>query len=293
MLLSMTGFGTAHDEVDGVDYVVEVRSVNNRYFKCAIKLPEVWTCAEASIEKLIKSRITRGTVTLKVRMRVSSDKAAYIVNVPALTKYIEQLSPLDTDANPSFRIDLGSMLQLPGVCEAPPLDALREKTRPGLMKLIDRALQGLSQMRCEEGKAIEADLRGHCDIISRNVDVVVEQAPEVVKSYHERLTARVLELTASARVKIDEETLAREVAIFAERCDVAEEISRMTGHVEQFLQALDSNTPGGRKLDFIAQEMLREANTIASKGNDASIARAVVELKTAIDRIKEQVQNVE
>ena len=293
MLLSMTGFGGAQGQAEGVEYAVEVRSVNNRYFKGIIRLPESWGHAEAEIEKLVRSRISRGTVTLSIRMKVPDDEAAYRVNTAALTRYVEQLRPLEMDANPAFRIDLGAMLQLPGVCQPPPMEELCQKTRSGLMQLVGQALDALMKMRQEEGKAVDADLRGHCRVIEENLAAVCERSPDVVKLYYERLAARVEELTTAGRVKIDEETLAREVAIYAERCDIAEEISRLTGHMDQFRQALDSAETGGRKLDFIAQEMLREANTIASKANDADIGRAVVEIKTAIDRIKEQVQNVE
>ena len=172
-------------------------------------------------------------------------------------------------------------------------DDARTELPPGLMKLIDRALAGLIEMRQQEGKAIEADLLANCRVIEENLKTVADSGPRVLQLYHERLSNRVNELTQLGNVKIDEESLAREVAIYAERCDVAEEVSRLGGHLEQFRQVVEGPETAGRKLDFIAQEMLREANTVASKANDAGIGRAVVEIKTAVDRIKEQVQNVE
>lgn len=293
MLNSMTGFGFARGQLDCVEYDVEVRSVNNRYFKAAIRLPECWSSAEADVEKLVRSKVARGTVTLSVRMRVADEHAAMRVNAAALSCYVEQLKVVDVEGNPTLRVDLGSLLQLPGVCEPPELEELLQRTRDGLMGLITQALDGLLEMRRAEGEGIGTDLIGRCDDIEKALDRVGELAPRVVQDYHDRLAARVQELLHTGAVEIDEAALAREVAVFAERCDIAEEMSRLRSHVRQFRQEMDSPGAVGRKLDFIAQEMLREANTIASKANDADIARAVVEIKTGIDRIKEQVQNVE
>ena len=291
MLVSMTGFGSARGQVDGVEFDVEIRSVNNRYLKCTVRLPESHSQLESAIEKRIRRRLIRGTVTLSVRMRVGDDEAAHDVNTAALRRYVEQLR--DLDAGQTVRIDLASILLLPGVCSPPETGHLRERTESGLLDLIDRALAALVTMRHEEGKALAEDLRRHCRLIETGVARVAAAAPEVLRLYHERLTKRVEELLDSGRARIDDQTLAREVAVFAERSDIAEEISRLTGHLAQFAQALTAEGPVGRKLDFIAQEMLREANTVASKANDAGVAREVVDIKTAVDRIKEQVQNVE
>jgi len=293
MLRSMTGFGSVTGEVNGVQYAVEARSVNNRYLKVVLKLPESWSGAEAEVEKLVRSHVQRGTVTLSVRMRVPDEKASYRVNAAALNSYVEQLRPMAVEAKSMLRIDLGSLLQLPGVCEPPSYDQIVKETHDGLMDLVGQTLADLVTMRQREGGELKDDLLGHCDVIEQHLETVVARAPLVVREYHERLTSRVAELANAGKVQIDKDSLAREVAIFADRADVAEEISRLRGHVGQFRQATESAEPAGRKLDFIAQEMLREANTIASKGSDVEIARAVVDIKTAIDRIKEQVQNAE
>ncbi len=293
MLRSMTGFGSAAAAIDGVEYAVEARSVNNRYFKSVVKLPECFAAAETEVDRRVRSRVQRGTVTLTVRMRVSDDKAAYDVNVEALTRYLDQLRPLEIEANPMLRVDIGALLQLPGVCEPPSYEELVAGTSDRLMKLIDEAIDALVSMREREGGEIGRDLQSNCDEIDRRLQVVGDTAWQVVQSYQQRLADRVADLTAGATVQIDEEHLAREVAVFAERCDVAEEVQRLGAHVAEFRRVMDGPDPAGRKLDFIAQEMLREANTIASKTPDADTARAVVEIKTAIDRIKEQVQNVE
>jgi uncharacterized protein (TIGR00255 family) len=289
----MTGFGAAAGQVEGVEYAVEARSVNNRYFKSAIRLPEGLSRLEADVDRLIRGRVQRGTVTLNVQMRLADDQAVGRVNAAALNAYLDQLRPVDVQGDPTLRIDLATLLTLPGVCEPASLQELAERTKEGLMRLVEEALAGLLAMRQEEGQALEADLLANCEEIDRELLAVAQAAPQVVVDYQQRLAQRVQELTQAGNVSIDQDQLAREVAIFAERCDVAEEVTRLQGHLRQFRQTVPLGEATGRKLDFIAQEMLREANTIASKANSGEIARCVVEIKTAIDRIKEQVQNVE
>ncbi len=293
MVLSMTGYGSASGIADRVEYSVEARSVNNRYFKPSIRLPDAWSRAEPDIEKLLRERIRRGSVTLTVQMKLHDAEAAWEVNVSALNRYIEQLRPLGVEANPMLHVDIGSMMELPGVCEPPDPDKLIEATREKLFELIAEALDALVLMRRREGETIRDDLFGNCELIDRELATVQSRSPEVVEEYRRRLTERVRELTDTSEASLTEQTLAREVAVYADRCDIAEEVSRLKAHVEQFRKALEDAASSGRKLEFIAQEMLREANTIASKSGDMEISRAVVEIKTGIDRIKEQVQNVE
>jgi len=289
MLQSMTGFGAAQGHCDGVDYSVEMRAVNHRYLKISVKLPEIWTSAEADIEKMLRDRLQRGSIGLSVRMRLSDEKAAYAVNLGAMRKYIEQIDSLRSDG---LTIDLATLMALPGVCNPPQMEDLREQTCGELMNLIAQAMDSLLEMRAREGRAVQDDLLAQCEQVAASLELAGRRSPLVVKEYHRRLTERVEGLVDSARADIDQDYLAREVAVFADRCDINEEISRQNGHLQQFRETCRSDEPVGRKLDFIAQEMLREANTIASKANDAEIARAVVDMKTAVDRIKEQVQNV-
>ena len=291
MLRSMTGFGSARGEADGVEYTVEARSVNNRYLKCSIRLPESWARAETEIEKIIRSRVARGTVALNVYMKVPSEQIAGEINTAVLKQYLAQLRLVDAGEN--SRVDLASLLLLPGVCQNPPMDDLCSSTKDCLMELVGEALEAMIRMRIEEGKAVETDMRSNCGEIETQLAGVARRAGQVVAEYRDRLAARVEQLIGDGRTIVDEDILAREVAIFAERSDIAEEVSRLTGHIEHFRGQMDSENPSGRKLEFIAQEMLREANTIGSKASDLETAQAVVEIKTAIDRIKEQVQNVE
>ena len=292
MLQSMTGFGAAQGHCDGVQYSVELRALNHRYFKTSVKLPEIWSSAEADIENLLRGRLQRGSIGLSVRMRISDEQAAYTVNTEALRKYIDQVEGLRSDDQENLTIDLAVLMALPGVCNPPQMDDLLERTCDELMNLIDQAIDNLLEMRAREGQGVQADLLAQCDQVESSLGVIGSRSPQVVEDYHKRLCERVEGLIGAARIDIDQDYLAREVAVFADRCDINEEISRQRGHLQQFRETCNGDPPVGRKLDFIAQEMLREANTIASKANDSEIARAVVDMKTAVDRIKEQVQNV-
>ena len=293
MLRSMTGFGTASGDVQGVELSVEIRSVNNRYLKLSMRLPESLQLLETNIDQLLREHLQRGSVNLSVRMKVPDSEAAYHVNTVALNSYLEQIKPLEIEANPMLRVDLASLLQLPGVCQPPELEDLAERVKEGLLDLISLAIDELVKMREAEGQAIVNDLLHNAGQIEEQLSAISAKTDDVIQLYHDRLRDRVQDLTAKAKLHLDEDTLAREVAIYAERSDIAEEVSRLTTHLNEFRKICQTSKPMGRKLDFMAQEMLREANTIASKGGDADIARSVVDIKTAIDRIKEQAANLE
>lgn len=298
MIRSMTGFGEAGEQVAGVHYHVELRSLNNRFFKSTIRLPEEIAGLEAELETQLRRRLSRGSVTLIVKME-GLEAHAHRVNDAALLTYLEHLERLQARISSSgggINIDLTALLNLPGVLRPmEELDTWLERARPVVQRLVDRACDKLLEMREVEGRAVAEDLAVLRGKIRERLDVIAGRAPLVAEEYHQRLRARIDELAARAQLQLDERDLIREVAVFAERADVAEEIKRMVGHLDQFdhiIRASDGE-PAGRTLDFLAQELLREANTIASKSNDGLISRAVVEVKGAIDRIKEQVQNVE
>ena len=294
MLRSMTGFGQSSRDVGGVHYVVELRSVNGRYFKASIRLPELLGSFESELEQALRQRLHRGSIDLTLRMKSQVAAAAYDLNLPALERYIDQLEAVQPDRTElKLTVDLASLLELPGVCQPPAPDAFAAQAHDAVMAMVQEAIERLLEMRTREGQSVAADLAEHCALMQRKLAEIGGRTDVVVRDYHQRLKRRVEELIASAQIRIDQEDLAREVAVFAERCDISEELSRLTAHLDQFRTTMESEDQPGRKLDFIAQEMLREANTISAKANDAQIARAVVDIKTAVDRIKEQVQNVE
>ena len=293
MIISMTGFGDATAEQGGTHYAVEIRSLNNRFFKPVIKLPENVSGLEPEIETRLREKLGRGSITFILKMRVDSAEAAYHINTEALQAYLSQLEQVK-QLNGLARIDLASLLQLPGVCQEP-RDETDEIAKHGdtIRAQTDKAIEKLMLMREREGKSLFADLMKHCQVIASSLKEIETRAPTVVDDYHKRLTQRVNELMRKAELRVNESDLIKEVAVFAERADISEEIQRLTSHLNAFEQACHEGEHAGRKLDFITQEMLREANTIASKGNDAQIAKHIVEIKGAIDRLKEQVQNVE
>ena len=295
----MTGFGDASEQVETTHYAVEVRSVNNRYFKVVIRLPEELAGTEAELEAQLRKRLIRGSVTLTVKRRDPGVNPGQEINEQALASYLKQVEQLHQTVLANDRtitLDLTSLLTLPGVLGTPDRqDQILELARPVITRLTDRACDRLLAMRMVEGQAIADDLNKQAAVVHDRLDQIKERAPLVSEEYHKRLRSRIDDLISRADIKAEQKDLIHEVAIFAERADISEEITRMCGHLDQFDQFLATadGEPSGRTLDFIAQELLREANTIASKSNDAQISRAIVEVKGAIDRIKEQVQNVE
>ncbi len=294
MILSMTGYGGAERSDEGIGYALELRSLNNRYFKAAIKLPEGLQFLEADIERMLRARLGRGTITYVLRVRNQSAAAGYAINQAALQTYVQNICGVNVPPGVAPRIDLAAVAALPGVCQPPePDEALRERQRRIVEELTTEAIDGLTAMRQAEGQALAEDLLNHGRGLRGHLDAISEQAPKVVVEYQERLRDRVQTLLATAKIELEQEGLMREVAIYADRCDVSEEVTRLRCHLDQFEQVCRANEHAGRKLDFLAQEMLREANTIGSKSNDATITRHVIEIKSLIDRLKEQVQNVE
>ncbi|MCP4592450.1 MAG: YicC family protein [bacterium] len=295
MIVSMTGYGDAQTSADGVSYSLEIRSLNNRYFKTVIKLPENLQFFEPEVEKILRAGLNRGSVTCVLRLR-NDTAAEYRINPGALQDYVNQICAVDLPENVQATVDLGSVASMPGVCQAPILDEQRRSQYWETVRgLVQAALEKVVEMRQVEGRALYNDLRAHCVQAREHLAEIDRRSPTVVLAYHEKLQTRVQMLLneGEAKIELDKDALAREVAIYAERCDVSEEIARLESHLDQFTKLCDADTHAGRKLDFLAQEMLRETNTVGSKSNDAEIARRVVEIKGLIDRLKEQVQNVE
>jgi uncharacterized protein (TIGR00255 family) len=293
MIHSMTGFGEAQREEDGHVYHLEIRSVNSRYFKAAIRAPEDFSFIETELERMLRARLTRGSVTLRLMVRDLSATAAHEINVAAVQRYVSQFQSV-VGTQPGLTFDLATLAMLPGVCQPPELNEQeRERGWKLIAELTKTALDRVAAMRAAEGRALTAELKTHCQRVREQLAAVRQRAPRVVDEYRERLANRVQELIGDSSLRLAEQDLLKEVAIYAERSDISEEISRLRSHLDQFDACTASPEPAGRKMEFIAQEMLREANTIGAKAGDSEIARHIVEIKGAIDRIKEQVLNVE
>jgi uncharacterized protein (TIGR00255 family) len=294
MISSMTGYGDAEGQLNGVTYTLEIKTVNSRYLKANIKLPETVAFLEEDIEKLLRKNLSRGTVNYVLRLKNAPANVLFDIDEPALKTLMETLNRIATSANIQCPIDIGTLLNLPGILEpASPDEEIAEQIKKTVLDITQEAIEKLKQMRAAEGAALEADLKQNCSAIKQDLELIRVRSEIVLHKYAERLRKRVNELLAEAKLKLDEETLAREVAIFAERSDISEEIARLDSHLQQLLDGCQINGQAGRRLDFISQEMLREANTIASKASDSEITSCVVNIKCRIDRIKEQIQNVE
>jgi len=220
------------------------------------------------------------------------------IDETALRAYMEKLSRIASSVDIKCPIDIGGLLGLPGIIRpTSPDEEVAGRVKEMVLSITQEAVEKLKQMRAAEGIALEADLKKHCRAIEQDLERIRVRSAAVGQGYAKRLKKRVDELLVNAKLKLDDETLAREVAIFADRSDISEEIARLDSHLQQLLKSCQG--PGqaggqaGRRLDFISQEMLREANTIASKASDIEIIRCVVDMKCRIDRIKEQVQNIE
>ncbi len=290
----MTGFGEAQGEINGVTYIVEIKTVNNRYLKTSVRLPETAVFLEEDIDKLLRKNLSRGMVSCVLRLKNAPANVLFDIDETALRAYMEKLSRIVSSANNKCLIDIGGLLTLPGIVQpALPGEEKAEQIKEMVLSVTQKAIDRLKQMRAAEGAALAADLDGHCKAIKQDLEQIRTRSGVVLQEYQKKLKKRVDELLADAKLKLDEETLAREVAIFADRSDISEEIARLDSHLQQFAESCQANAQAGRRLDFISQEMLREANTIASKACDTEVIRCVVDIKCRIDRIKEQVQNIE
>lgn len=293
MILSMTGFGQAEAHANGVTFRVEIRAVNNRYFKASLRLPEHLQRYESQVDSLLRARLGRGTVYYTLRVVDENAEMAYDINKAALVKYVSRLRSI-TETEPGITIDLTGLLDIPGVCQPPDInEAVLAEQFAVIQTVTVQAVERLMQMRRSEGQALLKDLQTQCAVIRERLAQIETRAPLVVEEYARRLHTRIRQLLVDSNVELEKEAVSREVAIYAERCDINEELSRTRSHLAQFEALCAGPEEAGRTLEFIAQELLREANTMGSKANDAVLAGHVVMIKAAIDRIKEQVQNVQ
>ena len=289
MLLSMTGQGVATVSDENATLTIEIRAVNNRHLKINLRAPDSLIAHESSIEKQIRSAVGRGTINVNIKVMKHSRQDDFTIDTELLQAYQAQLRSL-SQTSPS----LESLLGLPGVVIN---NVTSESSVASVLSLSNDALQqALGQfnaMRETEGNAIEAVFNQQLDSLKMIVEQIKDRAPVVVTNYQERLTDKINKLLETHDVTLNEGDLAREIGLYADRCDITEEIVRLNSHLGQFRNVMQSATSQGRKLDFITQELFREVNTIGSKANDTLIANSVVEAKTIIERIREQVQNIE
>jgi uncharacterized protein (TIGR00255 family) len=294
VLLSMTGFGEAHRKDASLAVAAEVRTINSRYFKLVVRCGEGYSALEPLVESLVRQHIKRGTV--QVSLRIDRDRATndFRLNAEVLDGYLKQLQEFAQQRNLKNALTVESLLTLPGVVDpnaGGPHDATADW--PLVQDALQEAIGCTTKMRSEEGRAMATDLAANVASIARELDAIEERSPLVAESYRNRLTERVTKTLADFEVTLQAGDLIREVSIYAERSDISEEIVRLRSHLEQFAATLELPESSGRKLEFVTQEMSRETNTIGSKANDVQISRHVIEIKAAIERIREMIQNVE
>lgn len=294
MLLSMTGYGEAHRREGELAVGVEVRTINNRYFKLNVKCGEGYGVLESEIEQTVREQIRRGTVQINLRIDRLSAADDYLINQGVLAGYRDQLQQLYDKWHVVEQVPLETLLALPGVViENPNRSSDVAAQWPLIRETLLAAMQNLAKMRADEGRAMTNDLQANCAVVAAELEKIERRAPLTTELYRKRITERVQSALAEHQITLNPADLIKEVAIFSDRGDISEETVRLRSHCEQFEKFVAAEESAGRKLEFVIQEMFREINTIGSKANDVEISRHVIEVKTAIERMREMIQNVE
>jgi len=290
MISSMTGFGAADGLVGGARASVEIRTVNHRFFSPNLKLPSAYARWEGEIRELLREKIARGHVSLTAR--IDSDSTAPVIDETRLAHYLTALKALQKKHKLAGELDLATLLRLPDVFAAP-TDEIDPGSGEAMVKIVAKAADNLVAMRRAEGKQLTAFLLDRVDAVESKLAQVERRAPLRLKEQHDRVKRTVGELTGGTGV--DPQRIAQEIAILADKLDIAEELDRFRSHLAAFRDTIRSKTsdPVGKRLGFILQEMVREANTIGSKANDAPILDDVIAIKEELERIREQVENLE
>ena len=292
MVRSMTGYGRARSTLHGRDITVEVRSVNNRYLDCSIKMPRVYIFAEDAMKALVQKTVSRGKVDVFVTIdTVEAEGSVVRVDTALAGEYLQAIRALKDQFGLPEDVTALSLARLPDVLTVTKAEEDLEAVSGDICSVLEEALAAYQAMRATEGEKLAADIAGRLDTIEALTGKVEERSPQTVAEYRQKLLDRMQEVLSSA--SIDESRILTEAAIFADKVAVDEETVRLRSHLSQLREMLRSDVPVGRKLDFLIQEVNRESNTIGSKCSDLEIARWVVELKAEVEKIREQVQNIE
>ena len=292
LIKSMTGYGRAVETVNGREFTVELRSVNNRYLDCTVKLPRSVSFAEEAVKQAVKQSVSRGKVDVFISIKSeNSDDTKISLNTAVLTGYLEAMRQMVDQFGVRDDISVSTVSRLPEVFSVEKPEVDEEQLKADLMSVVEKALSGYDAMRCTEGKALDADLRSRGNTILELVAQVEDGNGQTVIDFRTRLGNKLREVLSNT--SIDEGRILTEAAIFADKVAVDEETVRLRSHLQQMNAMLDKGGATGRKLDFLLQEMNREANTIGSKCTDVRLARIVVDIKAELEKIREQTQNIE
>ena len=289
----MTAFGRAEKTVEDHSYTVEMRSINRRYCEISVRMPKQLLPLEERIKKLVATKISRGRVDVVVKVKSGPQVVTQIeLNLPLAKAYWRALKELNETLETEEKVGLQTLLGLAGLITATEPEVDLKKTWAALSSCISEALEAVDAMRIFEGKAIYNDFRKRLESVEEGLSRIKALAPSVLSEYHSRFKEPITVLT-EGKVELDTNRLAQEAAFLADKSDITEEIVRAESHLKQFHSMMESEGPAGRALDFLLQELNREVNTMGSKGADAELSHMVVALKSELERIREQVQNIE
>lgn len=289
----MTGYGKGEYENELYRFTIEIKSVNHRYNDINIRMPRHIAYLEENIKRAIKEKISRGKVDVFINLEYVEDSTIDIkVDIPLAKSYKSALDELIDALDLNDEIKLGNVLGMSDVVKAERKDVDEDLITQSLENALDIALDNITDMRITEGQELKRDILLKLEVIENKLILIEERSPSIVIEYKEKLSERIKELLDNA-VELDEDRLSNEVAFFADRSSIDEEIVRLKSHIKQFISILDEDGSIGRKLDFLIQELNREINTIGSKANDLTISSHVVDLKAELEKIREQVQNIE
>ena len=289
----MTGFGRAECQDGDYSYKAEIRSVNNRFIEINTRLPKAFLDLELPLKKLVKSHCARGSINVTITLaNANGNPGDWEIkpNLPLASQYVEALKEIQTSLGLEGKVNIDSIIGLRDIIKVEPvtIDPAKESL---LLNIAESALASLQKMREEEGKYLQNDLSERIDTIEKHAEQIKTRQPEIIQEYKTRLKEKIKLLNDG--IEIDESRLAQETAILADRCDITEEITRFVSHLKQFRKLFESTEPMGRKLEFITQEINREVNTMGSKSSDIQVANLVIEIKSALEKIREQLQNIE
>jgi len=292
MILSMTGYGTGSAQKDNTVVSVEIKTVNHRFLDFHVRLPREYQYLEGEIQQLIRGALDRGRVDVSVTIQ-NAASSAFEINSSLLKGYVEAAGRLREEFQFQDSLDLKTVLSLPGILqvkEAAP-DEPADTISALVSSSVKDALDGVLRMRCQEGDALKTDMRQNLARVEENAGRIQEWSVDLAAAQLQKLRARLSQLLSQA--EMDPQRLAQEAALIADKSDISEEIARLKSHIEQYRLLMDAKEKAGKKLDFLLQELQREANTILSKSGDLEISRCAIAIKTDIEKLREQVQNVE
>lgn len=292
MLKSMTGYGRSKLQLDGKEYVIEIKAVNHRFVDISVKTPRTISYLEEKIKKTVLNSVSRGKIDVYITCtNIGTSSANVIINKELASKYVKQLREIAAENSLNDNINVTDILKFPDILITENQNLEEDEVWKAFEEKLNEAICTFNNMRIQEGNKLCQDILNRIDCISKNLVIISQESTGLVEKYIVKLNMRIKEILKTDI--IDENRLAQEAVIFSDKCSIEEELTRLHSHIEQFKSMINDSTAKGKKIDFLLQEMNREINTIASKANCLEITKMVVEIKTELENIREQIQNIE